>query len=149
MLPATTPGVTARCAAISRRRASREMALATISTMWQKRPAWSDSRSGLRGTLPSEFFADELRSLNHRSQLGGRDILRKMQAAAIRQNEDALGRHELQSFANAFGNDLRCFDFMRLHIDHADAQLELVRELLEQLEIFTAAPREFESELLN
>jgi hypothetical protein len=52
MLPATTPGVTANCEATSRSRASREIALATISTTWQNLPVSSDYRSGLRGMLP-------------------------------------------------------------------------------------------------
>src|SRR5205814_1161949 len=107
MLPATTPGVTASCDATSRSLASREMRLATISTIWQNLPASSDSRSGLRGTLGSEFFAYDSGSLHHRTQFRKRDFLRKMQAAAIGQDEDSLGRNELQRFANTLGNDFR------------------------------------------
>src|SRR5215510_1799166 len=118
MLPATTPGVTASWDATSRSRASREMRLATISTTWQKRPDWSDSRSGLRGTLSSEFFTYDLRPLHHRTQLRECHFLRKVQATAIGQNEDALGRHELKGFANPFRDDLWGLDFVRLYIDH-------------------------------
>src|SRR6058998_1425037 len=100
MLPATTPGVTASCEATSRSRASREMRLATISTTWQKRPAASDSRNGLRATLSSDLFANDLGSSHHCPQFCERHLLGQVQAAAIGQNEHALGGYELQRFAD-------------------------------------------------
>src|SRR5215468_6808574 len=107
MLPATTPGVVASWDATSRSRASREMRLATISTTWQKRPASSDSRSGLRGTLSSQLFPYDLRSLNHCPQFCECDFLRQMQQATIRQCEDPFGWDEFQCFADTFRNDIR------------------------------------------
>src|SRR6266446_6579957 len=149
MLPATTPGMAARWEATSRSRASREMRLATISTMWQKRPASSDSRNGLRGTLSSDLFANDPGSGHHCTQFCECHLLRQMQAAAIGQNEHALGGYELQRFADAFGNDFRCLDLVRLHVDHANTKFKLVGKLFKQFEVFSAAPREFECELLH
>src|SRR5438105_3429066 len=132
MPPATTPGIIARSEAIFKSPASREIRLATISTTWQNRPLCSDSRSGLRATLPSELFSDDPGALHHGTQFGECNFLRKVEAAAIGQNEDALGRNKFESFANTLGDDLRCFYFVCLDVNDADTQFELVRELLEQ-----------------
>src|SRR5215475_9676856 len=121
MPPATTSCVIAKLEATSRSRASREIRLATISTTWQKRPACRDSRSGLRGTLPSEFFANDLRSLHHRAQLCESHFLREVQQTAVGQHNNSLGRNELQSFAQPLCNDVRSFDFVRFYIHDADA----------------------------
>src|SRR5262245_28279470 len=131
MLPATTPGVIASWDATSRSRASREIRLATISTTWQKRPASNDSRNGLRATSSSEFFSHDLRSLHHCPQFCECHFLRKMQAAAIGQDEDPLRRYEFQGFPNTFRHDLRCLDFVGFHVNHTDAKFKLVGKFFE------------------
>src|SRR5262245_6945582 len=116
MLPATTPGVTASCEATSRRRASREIRLATISTTWQKRPASSDSLSGFRGTSSSELVPYDLGSLDHGTQLGEGHFLGKVQAATIRQNKNTFCRNKFQGLANTLGNDFRSLDLVCLYV---------------------------------
>src|SRR5437867_2629347 len=120
------------------------MRLATISTIWQNRRACNDSRNGLRGTSSPELSANDLRSLDHRLEFRKGDFLRQVQATAIGENVDTFGRYELQSFANALGNDFRCFDFVCLHVDHSDSELEAVRKFFEQFQIFAASPRKLE-----
>ena len=93
--------------------------------------------------LRSEFFADDSCALHHRAQLCERDFLWKVQAATVRQNEDTIRGDKLQRLANAFGDNVRGLDFMRLHIDDADPELELVRKFFKQLEVFSTAPRNF------
>src|SRR5262249_44321639 len=125
------------------------MRLATISTTWQNRPASNESRNGLRAASSSEFFSYDLRPLDHRPQFRERHFLRKMQAATIGQNEHPLRGHEFQSFANTLCHDLRSLDFVGLHINNADAKFELVREFLEELQIFASTSGKFQSQLLN
>src|SRR5262245_27190787 len=72
-----------------------------------------------------------------------------MQTAAIGQRKNAFGRNELQRLAQTLGNDVRGLDLVCFDVDNTYADFKLVRKLLEQLEIFSAAAREFEGNLLN
>src|SRR5207245_6459753 len=67
----------------------------------------SDVCSSDLGTSSPELFTYDLRSLHHRLQFRKSNFPRQVQATAIRKNKDALGRHELESFAKTLGNDLR------------------------------------------
>src|SRR5438105_6347625 len=116
------------------------MRLATISTTWQNRRDCNASRNGLRATSSSELFANDLGALNHGLEFREGHFLRQMQATAIREDVDTFGGYELQSLANALGNDFRCFDFMRLNVDHSNSELEAVRKFFEQFQIFAASP---------
>ncbi len=89
------------------------------------------------------------RSFHHGAQLGERHCARKMEAAAIRQDEQLVRGHYLERLANSLGDNVRRLDSLRLHVNHAEAQLEGRREFSEEIQILAAAPREFERELLH
>lgn len=72
-----------------------------------------------------------------------------MEAAAVGKYERTLGWDYFERFANSLGYDVRSFDGLRFDVDYAYAQLEWGWELLEDVEIFAAAAREFEGELVD
>ena len=59
-------------------------------------------------------------------------------------DDEPLGRHDFERLPDAIGDERRRLDVLILDVDDAQAQLERRLELLEQLQVLVAAPREFE-----
>lgn len=76
--------------ALTLARDRRDTVLTTKSRTRQKRPLVTASRGRLGTTLAPQFFADDLRPLDHRAKLGEGNVARQMHEPAIRQHDDLL-----------------------------------------------------------
>src|SRR5262249_27831261 len=115
----------------------------------------SDRKQALPATdsanpkLASQLFTDDLRTENHRAKFSERDRLRQVVATAIRQNHHPVGTDKFQRMPDAFGHDVGSLDVVTLDVDNSDTDFKRIRKLLEQVQVFPAAPRKFQRELMN
>ena len=72
-----------------------------------------------------------------------------MHEAAIGIDDEPFGRQDLERPPNAIGDDAGRFDVVALDVDDPETQRERQPELVEQLQVLVAAPRELERDRMH
>ena len=99
--------------------------------------------------LAHDLFADDLRAVGKRLQLHLRDHARQRLHAAVGAQRHALRRHGLEHLPDALGDLLRRFDRVGADIEHADLNVLVLRQVLQELDAGHVAVRVVEHELID
>src|SRR5581483_4669843 len=107
--------------------------------LWQAR-----DQVQLRGG--TELSTDQRRALDHRSELRPGYLDGQVPQAAVRIDDQPVGRYDVERPADPTGDNLRRFELVALHVDDPEPDLPVPSVFGQQREVVVPFAGEFEGE---